>query len=517
MVFVVVLGLAMGLLFFNSLVWDLKAWKRKNNGKIKWSRSSIASSFYYMIGIIMASLMFVNLADPFDAIFSHNFEFLAISSVILSFLISFFWFRYLWWIDIFEREGIREIIILFALSCFFTLLVLPTSEAIQVYLDFHLNGEVFNDLMYCILGIGLVEETAKIIPFLILLRFSKVINEPFDYILYGSICALGFAFVENILYLYSTELDSLHGRSLFASVSHMINTSIITYGMALKKFGHHKSLWNNFFVLVIIASLSHGFYDFWLINPIASKLYLVTFIYLMIMIKVWMTMKNNLLNISPYFRYDVKLKSSSFKYRLLNALLTVSYLAYILMFLYGGAEMANHFLIYSVLNYMFILLFMSINFSNFNVIRNYIAPFKIGKNPLEIFLPHLEGAENLVGMKLELRIVKKDRKTQEPNPFSENFPLQGMLIRRMVYKQDTNWYLFEADYENDFADFHKRWFIVRTRSRKDDLDFENWQPIRFMALWESPNLDKPTLDPKISYRIDNIFSKPIVENVEANE
>ena len=49
---------------------------------------------------------------------------------------------------------------------------------------------------------GLSEEIIKIIPVLIILKTTKFINEPIDYIIYSSISALGFAFIENIQYIY---------------------------------------------------------------------------------------------------------------------------------------------------------------------------------------------------------------------------------------------------------------------------------------------------------------------------
>ena len=67
-------------------------------------------------------------------------------------------------------------------------------------LGFKKSGEVVNDLFYCVFGIGLIEETVKIIPFLLMLKFSRQINESIDYVIYASVSALGFAFMENLIY-----------------------------------------------------------------------------------------------------------------------------------------------------------------------------------------------------------------------------------------------------------------------------------------------------------------------------
>ena len=55
---------------------------------------------------------------------------------------------------------------------------------------------------YAILVIGVIEELAKMIPFLLVVIHFKEFDEPIDGIIYGSFIALGFAAVENIQYLH---------------------------------------------------------------------------------------------------------------------------------------------------------------------------------------------------------------------------------------------------------------------------------------------------------------------------
>lgn len=508
MIFVIILGLILGLLFVNNWVFDYRSWRKRNN-TLSIAKAPVVGATVYMLFCIFIPIIIVNSNQSFAGTFTNNPVFLYTVSIVLSFLISFFWFQYLWWIDIFEREKYGPLVVLFILACLSTWAVLPISELIQNTFHFHLNGEILNDALFSIFGIGLVEELAKIIPFLIVLKFSKVIDEPFDYILYGCIAALGFAFVENILYLGRTELQSLNGRSLFASVAHMIFTSIITYGMALHKFKRRKNQWVTFPVLVLLAALAHGFYDFWLINAAVSSFYVVTFIFLIIMIKVWLIMKNNLLNISPHFHYSIKLRSSRFKYRILNALLTISFIGYILLYMIKDKDAANEYLIYSVTNYMFILLFISINFSSFEVIRNYIAPFHLGRNIFEIIMPRMAYLENLVGDTLELRYVTPRDSRQKTSSYMKSLlPVKGTLIRRMVFDEDIHWYLFESSRELNLGKVSNRYFLIKTKSKDNNLDHQSWSPVYLRALLMEPNLDEPIVLSEDTVSIYNIFSTP---------
>ena len=54
---------------------------------------------------------------------------------------------------------------------------------------------------YAVFGIGLIEEFAKMLPFLIVVLRFRAFDEPLDGIVYGSFIALGYALVENMHYV----------------------------------------------------------------------------------------------------------------------------------------------------------------------------------------------------------------------------------------------------------------------------------------------------------------------------
>ncbi len=56
-------------------------------------------------------------------------------------------------------------------------------------------------LAYAVLAIGPIEETSKLLPFVMVVVWLKAFDEPLDGIIYASFIGLGYAFAENLYYL----------------------------------------------------------------------------------------------------------------------------------------------------------------------------------------------------------------------------------------------------------------------------------------------------------------------------
>jgi len=234
------------------------------------------------------------------------------------------------------------------------------------YFDFSLNGNLLNDLIYCIFGIGLIEETVKIIPFLFLLRFKSIINESVDYIVYASIAGLGFAFTENLLYFHESGLDSIFPRAFITSVLHMALTSFIAYGLLISdyKYKYVKTSVRvkYFFYAFLVACLIHGLYDFFLISEDMKGFAILSMCILIFSISAYVVITNNALNQSEF--YDSNLKEiSMLKYLLIgfNVILIYHYLVIALKF---GAKNANLGLLLMSLSSMIFIAVVIVTLSN---------------------------------------------------------------------------------------------------------------------------------------------------------
>lgn len=428
---------AIALILFSYIWWgDFNS--SKSMGDRKGAKDQVLGLLTSVL-IIAISLLIVNQVIPkFLPPLEESMKtiIILISSIVLSGMISFIWYLFISWLDIYEKEKFIYIFITFALACGSTYLVFvitPFWDSI----GFELNGNFVNDFAYSCIRIGLTEEIVKFLPFLVMLLFSKQIDEPIDYILFGATSALGFAFIENILYIRNYELGSLNGRAFYASVSHMFDTGIICYLLAIAKH-KGKSLVIAGIKGFILASLAHGFYDFWLISD-EFKYTFLTWGFFVISIHLFAIMKNNLINISPYYQPEKRLNVIQNKNRLFNLLLFIMFVGYISYTIVHGVDKGNDFLNRSIVNYTFILVYLVLSFNSTNIIHGYIAP--IGS--LRVFLlPLINRYPNYLGCKVMMK------ETLQGNEVLHSIlPLQGVLSKRVVVNDDFNWYEFHVEEE----------------------------------------------------------------------
>ena len=114
---------------------------------------------------------------------------------------------------------------------------------------------------YAILVIGVIEEFAKMIPFLLIVIHFKEFNEPIDGIIYGSFIALGFAAVENTQYLQFATGPEAWARGFAAPVIHIVFASIWGYYIG-KAWLCRKDLFKTILAALAFTALLHGIYDF---------------------------------------------------------------------------------------------------------------------------------------------------------------------------------------------------------------------------------------------------------------
>ena len=212
------------------------------------------------------------------------------------------WSWFLHRLDMFEPEKLVWVIVALAggmLSAFGSTILYGW---LHWDLGFSEGGGFWNDLVYCIFGIGLVEEGVKIIPVLLLIRFSRQVDESIDFLIYASLCALGFSFIENILYFDEYSLDIINERGMLCSIGHMFYTSLACYGFVLARYRRWGNPFGNFFLFFLLACVYHGLYDFFLITDSIPKTWMLLSIALGLAEPVfYVRMLNNALNQSEFF------------------------------------------------------------------------------------------------------------------------------------------------------------------------------------------------------------------------
>jgi protease PrsW len=170
------------------------------------------------------------------------------------------WFIYFQQIDGFEPKRLWYSAVIVAGGMIFSCFSVPLYDAFAFGL--HPNDTYQKGLLYYVLVVGLIEESLKVLPVLLVLWLTRAIDRPVDYIIYGSISALGFAFIENLLPGAEWRPGTISARVLGAVILHMAETSLIMYGLFYSRYRvKKKPLW--YFLLAFVAACAlHGFFDF---------------------------------------------------------------------------------------------------------------------------------------------------------------------------------------------------------------------------------------------------------------
>ena len=147
-----------------------------------------------------------------------------------------------------------------------------------------LNAQAFSIgtlLTYCILGVGLMEELSKFLFSKIFYR-KEAFNEPFDGVVYCVMVAMGFATAENIVYIADGGLQTAILRMFTSIPAHAAFAVLMGNYMGRAKFSLHPL--PLLILAVIIPSIYHGLFDFFLIQKISWVLSLgaaITFVHML--------------------------------------------------------------------------------------------------------------------------------------------------------------------------------------------------------------------------------------------
>jgi len=155
------------------------------------------------------------------------------------------------------------------LACFLVVLISYIMSSIFPIFDLEVKSLDFLQLaIYVFIGVALVEELCKWL-FTMLIGFrSKNFDETFDIIVYSTFVSLGFACIENVLYVVQGGFLSALLRAITSVPGHMCFGIIMGYYLLLAKLSkknNNKKLYKkNIALSLVIPILAHGIYDYFL-------------------------------------------------------------------------------------------------------------------------------------------------------------------------------------------------------------------------------------------------------------
>lgn len=184
-------------------------------------------------------------------------------------------FVYIYKQDKAEREPLSMVLKVFFFGALFSLIDIPIENIMQTVLStYYPTNTVYYELAENFIGVACVEELTKWLVLYFFVWKSRDFDYRFDGIVYAVSSSLGFAGLENIIYVCSYGTQVAITRALFAIPGHA--TFGIFMGYYLSRAKHFKLHNHNiisilYMLLCLIVPICiHGTYDF-LLSPAAEQ------------------------------------------------------------------------------------------------------------------------------------------------------------------------------------------------------------------------------------------------------
>jgi protease PrsW len=163
-----------------------------------------------------------------------------------------------------EREPFHLLALSFLYGIFSTFITLFVSWPLNLLIELR-DGDLVHQFYDAFFKVALVEEFSKFLFVRFILYPNKNFNEPFDGIVYAVMVSMGFATLENIMYVYSYGFETGILRMFTAVPAHATFAVMMGYFLGIGKFKHRNQLSYGLLALAS-ATFFHGAYDyFWFI------------------------------------------------------------------------------------------------------------------------------------------------------------------------------------------------------------------------------------------------------------
>ena len=169
---------------------------------------------------------------------------------------------YIYFKDKHEREPLLLLLLSFVYGIFSTLVTLSISVPVNWMIELR-TDDLVDQFYAAFFKVALIEEFSKFIFVRFVLFPNKNFNEPFDGIVYAVMVSMGFATLENIVYVYNGGIETGIMRMFSAVPAHATFGVLMGYFLGKAKFMHSRGLFYSVIALAT-ATLFHGAYDYFL-------------------------------------------------------------------------------------------------------------------------------------------------------------------------------------------------------------------------------------------------------------
>jgi RsiW-degrading membrane proteinase PrsW (M82 family) len=184
-------------------------------------------------------------------------------------------------------------------SCFLVLMISGVLFEIFPFMNKDTAYMTFFEVMaYAFIGVAFIEELCKWLMVYIGSYTNKAYDELYDGIVYSVYVSLGFAFLENLLYVFKNQSIVVGiSRGLLAVPGHACDAVFMGYYLSLAKVyasqGNKALEKKNLVLSVLVPTILHGIYDFCLFANIG--ILLIVFLAFVILLYIFSIKKIKLL------------------------------------------------------------------------------------------------------------------------------------------------------------------------------------------------------------------------------
>ena len=178
-----------------------------------------------------------------------------------------------------------------------TFLTLFITYVLGIFLPFlfleSTKSNVVGLFFYIFFGVALVEEFSKWIFVYKISYKNKEFDEFYDIILYATFVALGFACLENILYVLQNGLGNGLLRAVTAVPGHVFDAVFMGYYLGLAKInslnGRTEHYKKNLILSLLVPIITHGLYDYliYTLSITGNLLFIILWLLLIIFLYIY--------------------------------------------------------------------------------------------------------------------------------------------------------------------------------------------------------------------------------------
>lgn len=274
----------------------------------------------------------------------------SLPSGMLALLTGAVWVMYFGRIDLFKRISNGAALGVFMLGAALTPSVFILRDGLAQVVTLEQGNGWAGDLAFALLQISLVEELVKLLPALLVAGLLLRARQPFDWLLYGSLSALGFATFENALYFSHYGFGLAVSRFLYSMPLHLAVTAIAAVAWD-NPTSQPRAGWRRLRPLAgfALAVCLHGLYDFFVMDP-NGKLQVAGGMLLLMVIYVYGKQIHRALSglVSDASRLELPVRLDAVRL-LIAATLLLLLLNFVLDYRQVSTDIANQRLLYTAM------------------------------------------------------------------------------------------------------------------------------------------------------------------------